>query len=52
MTVANIFLNGMHDLISSRVTIEVAKVILVSVGWVGGLAAFVYWKDKYYHIAN
>jgi hypothetical protein len=30
----------------SPLIIEVSKVLLVSLGWIGGLTAFVYWKDK------
>ncbi|CAN5408654.1 hypothetical protein BH11BAC5_BH11BAC5_13080 [soil metagenome] len=41
---ADIQLFGYNPLI-----IEVSKVLLVSLGWIGGLTAFVYWKDKHQH---
>jgi hypothetical protein len=47
MTLINIFLTVFQEFIYSPVIIEVTKVLLVSVGWIGGLTAFVYWKDKH-----
>jgi hypothetical protein len=52
MALINIFLTDLHVSGYSAVVIEVAKVLLVSVGWIGGLTAFVYWKDKYKTTAN
>ena len=33
----------------SPAAIEAIKVVAVSVSWVGGLAAFMWWKDKRKH---
>ena len=47
MSLINIFLTEIQLFNYSPVIIEVTKVLLVSVGWIGGLTAFVYWKDKH-----
>ena len=47
MAQINIFLIDFSLYNYSPVIIEVSKVLLVSVGWIGGLTAFVYWKDKH-----
>ena len=46
MTLINIFLTDVQIFSYNTVIIEVTKVLLVSLGWIGGLTAFVYWKDK------
>ena len=46
MSLINIFLTEMQPFDYSRVIVEVTKVLLVSIGWIGGLTAFVYWKDN------
>lgn len=47
MSLINVFLTEVQVFRYSNVIIEVTKVLLVSVGWIGGLTAFVYWKDKH-----
>lgn len=47
MTLINIVLTDIWSFIYSPVIIEISKLLLVSVGWIGGLTAFVYWKDKH-----
>ena len=46
MSLINIFLADVEVFSYNTVIIEVTKVLLVSLGWIGGLTAFVYWKDK------
>jgi hypothetical protein len=46
------YLADNQSLIFTPAIIEVSKVLLVSVGWIGALTAFVYWKDKHNKIVG
>jgi hypothetical protein len=46
MSLINIFLE-ISEVRFSPVVVEITKVLFVSFLWIGGLTAFVYWKDKY-----
>jgi hypothetical protein len=52
MAIINTFLTDVMMSGYSPVIIEVTKVLLVSVGWIGGLTLFVYLKDKRNNIAG
>lgn len=47
MAQINIFLINFSFYNYTPVIVEVSKVLFVSVGWIGGLTAFVYLKDKH-----
>ncbi|MEO6233556.1 MAG: hypothetical protein ABJB11_18140 [Ferruginibacter sp.] len=47
MSILNVFSADIQQFIFSPLLVEVGKVLLVTIGWIGGLAAFVYWKDKH-----
>jgi hypothetical protein len=50
MSLINIFLES-NVAGFSPVIVEITKVLFVCFLWIGGLTAFVYWKDKYKKIA-
>ena len=51
MSLITFFLTDIRIFNYSPVIIEVTKVLLVSIGWIGGLTAFVYLKDKDNNVA-
>jgi hypothetical protein len=51
MSIINLLLTDIRLFSFSPVIIEVSKVLLVSFGWIGGLTAFVWWKDKHQPLA-
>lgn len=51
MNLLNVFSADIQQYIFSPILLEVGKMLLVTIGWVGGLAAFVYWKDKHKKVA-